>query len=426
MGVTTRPSASSSPVKSKISTKIILPSAEQDPYKTFILPKGISSNARFVLLKDPRDATRRRFLFCPQNGLYEITKTNSPGLDPRSILFAPDDGVTSGGKDEGYVNKTADIFVATRFDPVFLLLPVLDRQNPQSRADSGQGLFQPLDDLLEEHVGEDQHLRHVFSNAAFRPSISKSVDQVCDSVNAGDEKMYRLNMGKVHDYIITKAQRVVDRGLPASLEERFVTRALEMPMLSVKREETSLSFASTLADATPECATLETNESQSSSASTVASFVVSETSSATSFGLEDAVPPPQNLHCLQRLRTAMSFITASYLDPKFAARLTETSSTCKTHPDFAPLDSHLKYLAKLRAEALATRSLSDFCKKRNLDDDEASEDRAEKKRKQEEEEKRKKSQESRGVRDLKKVNVSGMKKMSEFFAKKTPAVKPKS
>ena len=81
----------------------------------------------------------------------------------------------------------------------------------------------------------------------------------------------------------------------------------------------------------------------------------------------------------------------------------------------------------MRAEALSTRSLSDFSKKRNLDDDdEAAEERAEKKRKQEEDDKRKKSQESRGVRDLKKVNVSGMKKMSDFFAKKGPTAKSKA
>jgi len=57
-----------------------------------------------------------------------------------------------------------------------------------------------------------------------------------------------------------------------------------------------------------------------------------------------------------------------------------------------------------------------------LDDEEATDVRAEKKRKQEEEDRKKKMGESRGVRDLKKVNVTGMKKMSDFFTKK-PATK---
>jgi hypothetical protein len=51
-------------------------------------------------------------------------------------------------------------------------------------------------------------------------------------------------------------------------------------------------------------------------------------------------------------------------------------------------------------------------------EDEDGETRAEKKRKREEEEKRKKAGESRGVKNLKKVNVNGMKKLSDFFKKK--------
>lgn len=85
--------------------------------------------------------------------------------------------------------------------------------------------------------------------------------------------------------------------------------------------------------------------------------------------------------------------------------------------DFKLLNDHLKHLADLRAEALASRSLGDFSRKRNAEDDDASESRAEKKRRLEEEEKKKKAAESRGVRELKKVNTSGMKKMSDFFGK---------
>ncbi|RYC55362.1 hypothetical protein CHU98_g10847, partial [Xylaria longipes] len=59
----------------------------------------------------------------------------------------------------------------------------------------------------------------------------------------------------------------------------------------------------------------------------------------------------------------------------------------------------------------------DYARKRVLDDEEVA-DRAEKKRKKEEDDKRKKTGESRGVRNLKKVNTAGMKKMSDFFKKK--------
>ena len=53
-----------------------------------------------------------------------------------------------------------------------------------------------------------------------------------------------------------------------------------------------------------------------------------------------------------------------------------------------------------------------------MEDDDEDESRAEKKRKKDEEEKRKKAGESRGVKNLKKVNTAGMKKMSDFFKKK--------
>ena len=55
------------------------------------------------------------------------------------------------------------------------------------------------------------------------------------------------------------------------------------------------------------------------------------------------------------------------------------------------------------------------------EDDEVVAAREEKKRKKEEEERRKKN-ESRGVKELKKVDTSGMKKLSAFFAK-VPAKK---
>lgn len=61
--------------------------------------------------------------------------------------------------------------------------------------------------------------------------------------------------------------------------------------------------------------------------------------------------------------------------------------------------------------------LSSFSRKRGIEDDVEAEERAEKKRKLEEEEKRKKASQSRGVKELSKVDVKGMKKMSSFFTK---------
>lgn len=459
MGVTTRSSASSSPVKSKVPTKVALPYAEGEPYSTFILPTNTSSEARFVLLQHPRDGAQRRFYFCPSKGIYEIAKISANTHDLRSILFTPDrdlialqagkvedelheitiiekEAASSGialtaeiNPSNGYVNKTAEIFVATPFDPVFILLPLLDQSATTSRTQPGGGLFRPFDDILDEHPEDDGHLRHVLNNPMFRPTLLTAMSYVCDTVDAGDEHMYRLSMLKLCNYIFSKARKAVENGLPASMEERFVTRSLEVPMLGVKRVESGVSCSTEETDAAVERPIPGTSESQSSIAPLSTSVSISEISSissATSIGIVDHAPS-EGLRHLQRLRTAMSFITASYLNPVLSTKLAELSRDSKALPDLAPLDEHLQHLAKLRAEALATRSLSDFSRKRNLDeDDEAAEDRAEKKRKQEEEDKKKRSQESRGVRDLKKVNVSGMKKMNDFFAKKGPTATSKA
>lgn len=86
--------------------------------------------------------------------------------------------------------------------------------------------------------------------------------------------------------------------------------------------------------------------------------------------------------------------------------------------DFGPLDQHLAKVKEAKAEVQALRSLSDnISRKRGcLDDDDAAEARAEKKRKKDEEDQRKKA-ESRGIKQLKKVDTSGMQKLSSFFTK---------
>jgi Ydr279p protein family (RNase H2 complex component) wHTH domain/Ydr279p protein triple barrel domain len=454
MGARTRSSASSSPVKSKVPTQIRLASAEEEPYTIFILPSDTSKDARFVLLKNSRDGERHRYYFCPSKGLFEMTKICSDRYDLRSAMFAPDEepttseaismqhkmetdtvesGCAAGVEDtplreasfEGYINESAQLFIATPFDPIFILLPLLGPPATTSRTHNGGGLFQPFDDILDEQLREDSHLRHVLTDRTFRPTLFRALNAICDIVEAGDEQMYRLSMPKLSEYLLNKAQRVVAHGLPASLEEHFVTRILEVPMLSVKRQGSSAVPTSQENHVSPECPDPDVAESQSSMASTTTSVAFSAASSATSDGMLDAVPPP-NLLYLQRLRTAMSFITASYLDPAMGAKLAVMSGEGKESPDFGPLDKHLQELVKLRAQESSSRSLSDFSKKRNIEDEEAGEERAEKKRKQEDEEKKKKSQESRGVRDLKKANVSGMKKMSDFFAKKGSTAKVKA
>jgi hypothetical protein len=140
----------------------------------------------------------------------------------------------------------------------------------------------------------------------------------------------------------------------------------------------------------------------------------SKTSSTSAHPEIDA---PCGIPELLRLRTALDFILSSYLPHHLKAVLTKTLES-NTIIDFAPLNSHLAHLSELRAEVFALRSISaNLSHKRPMeDDDEAAQAREEKKRKKDEEERRRK-QESRGVKQLRKVDVSGMKKLSEWFGK---------
>jgi hypothetical protein len=248
---------------------------------------------------------------------------------------------------------------------------------------------------------------------------------VCDTVDAGDETMYRLSEDKLLAVLAHKCKAMVEKGLPASMEEELVRKALETPLLSVTRGEVSQDHElSNEGDtATPKS---DTESQTAASAASSSAAEASEASTAVTTPEKEAphaIEAPEGVAHLLRLRTALMFICASYIQPStsallFAKAVAPTPGSASSFPDFGPLDKHLKYLEKLRAEALAARSIGEsFSRKREYDED--GESRAEKKRKKEEEEKLKKKNESRGVRELKKVNTTGMKKMSDFFKKKT-------
>ncbi|EXJ57614.1 hypothetical protein A1O7_07963 [Cladophialophora yegresii CBS 114405] len=432
MAITTR-SGSKSPVK-KSSSKTNSESPQQDPLKHFILPKDISVRSRFLLLRHPRDSNIQRFLFCSEKGLYQFTKVSPPSTGPRSLLFTPleperaeshaaDDTDQSEAPSEaslsnqdGYVSKTAEFFVATPFDLAFILLPLVMSRN----------LFQPIDDLLEEHMRENKHLKYLFEHG--RHMVEEAMSRFCDTIQAGDEQMFRTSEDKILRMLIQKGDAAMTRGLPFTLEEKFVTRALEAPILSVKREDTTISAIKTKSNATaPDEENDDENasevfDSQSSAASIAPSSVFSEVSTTTSVStLVPETISPELLE-LQKKRTVLDFLIESYVPDAIGDKLRARLAAKGSPINFTPLDGHLSSLAALRAEALLSRSISDFSRKRGLEDDETAELRAEKKRKQEEEDKRKRLGESNGVRALKKVDVSGMKKMSAFFAKK-PAAK---
>ena len=421
-------SATSSPVKKSFlvsgdykNTERTLP-PQSDPLTCSILPKGLSDQARTLLLRHPRNGSQTRFLFCPILGLHEITKVSAPHHEHRSILLAPsrereEISEKQDSISQGWVDKEAALYIFTPFDLIFTLIDLL-----QAELLSGtKVLFKSLDDLLERRIEEDPHLRYVLDYG--RKKVEEAMDRICESVEAGDEKMYKPSMMKLQSVLLGKVERMAGNGLPPSMEEHFVRKALERPMMTVKREESTISAANTdtsndeKENEDPEKGSVD---QKSDIFDSQAPTLVSE-STACLIEKEPDITSPEIIHLL-RQRTALNFLTSRYLPPPLSTKFFTTLPI-----DFTPLNTHLSYLRQLREEARASQSLSNMSRKRGPDDDEAAEMRADKQRKIDEEKVRKKN-ESHGVRALKKVDVKGMKKMSEFFVKKplVPSAKVKN
>lgn len=424
-------------VKSK-STKVQLGPESANPARLFVLPEDITGEARIISLTNPRHLSKDRYIVCPERGLYEFKVVAAPKTTPRSWLLSSPEGevpvepketATELDLSRGYVTRTADLFIATPIDPLFFLLPAL---SPASKnADPPKRLFLTIEDYFERITSHSPHLDSFLRTEKLRKLLEKRMQAVCETVEAGDEIMYRLDDEKLLKELLQKAESMAKRGLPASMEEKLVRKALEMPMLSITRDESSLqqldgdvapaaSDVSTPLPETPDTQ-LSTESASSISQASTAATSFSEDSATTLLGQISTTPKivaPEGVAELLRLRVALGFICSNYIPPYITAILNKTLETPTSVVDFSPLTTHLAHLTKLRQQAAATRSLGDYSRKRSMQDDDDSEVRAEKKRKIEEEEKRKKSGESLGVKKLKKVNVSGMKKLSEFFKKK--------
>ncbi|KAL5426987.1 hypothetical protein PMIN07_010004 [Paraphaeosphaeria minitans] len=401
-----------------------LPPSTSKPPNVFVLPRDTSSESRIVSIDNPANGAPSRYYFCPSKGFYEFTRIAAPKKDCKSWLITPDnasddaskdgpgeavtaanDTDTAAGLGGGYLTNKADMFLATPVDLLFLILPALAPKTSAKQGD--KQFFLSFEDHLDKLASLSRQWKVLLSqHSNLKDKVERRVAAVCDTVTAGDETMYRLSTEKLSRVLTRKAERMCTQGLPPSIEERFIKTALEVPVMNVLRSDTftatstSADIPATTESQTTTASTLTRTESDSS---TTTITIESQTTAATSFTIPH----------LLRLRTSLTYLSSSYLPPTLHSLITSSG------PDFTTLDIHLAALQKLRAEALALRSISDnISRKRGHDDDEgAAMEREEKKRKKEDEEKKKKS-ESRAVKQLKKADTTGMRKLSSFFVKK--------
>ncbi|KAG6113557.1 hypothetical protein E4U31_000432 [Claviceps sp. LM219 group G6] len=412
-----------------------LESRQGPPQHVFILPKAATPEARAVTLPHPRSGCLSRYLFCPESGIYEFTKFSAPKHAPTSWLIEPGPGSDENNLDgekeppRTEVISNGAMYVATRIDPLFLVLPALVDVKIDKKSDEKKRLFLCSDDHFDKLPQQDSHFSEILRCDAIRTLIESRMEAICDTVDAGDEKMFRLSEKKLLATIIEKARQMGEGGLPPSMEEKFVKKALEAPVLlsrNVTMPTQPQSKAKDTADAgnsTPgtEASTslttpvTESDSSLESHASTAPTSFVDEADGVDIASA--ALQASPDVIALQRLRVAFDFLCSRYI-PSAAADLlrTQLAQVEESSVDFAPLNKYMASLAERRAEAVAASSVADYSSKRPRDE-EQDELRQEKKRKLEEEKKRKANQ-SRGVRDLKKVNTSGMMKLSHFFKAK--------
>ncbi|KAH6616981.1 ribonuclease H2, subunit B [Chaetomium tenue] len=415
-----------------------LSTASNNPPKLFILPKSASAAARVVVIQHPRYNKPTRFLVCPEAGFFEFTTVSPPKSTPRSWLIQS----TTPNQDDAtnqstQITQSPALHLATPYDPLFLLLPALynttitdaasqEEEEATKPPPTQKRMFLSLEDHLENTPDPSRHLTQLLATCATtRQLVEARLAAVCDTVQAGDERMFRVSEAKLLRALLAKARAVVQGGgrLPESMEERFVRKELEAPVLGVrvargsaavqqqqKGEEVVDGEGEDSVESQASVETVVSEVSEVSAASTAATSVGGEGDGAVS-----AMVASEEVVKLQRLRVAFNFICSSYVAPAIAVLLKRNLAQAAELVDFKPLDEYLERLAELRQEAAAVRS-SDFSRKRAGDEEQ--DERAEKRRRQEAEEKAKKANMSRGVKNLMKVNTSGMKKMSDFFKKK--------
>jgi hypothetical protein len=401
----------------------------EQPPQIFVLPDNASKAARIVTIPHPASKTPTRFFVCPERGFYEFTRVAAPKRSCRSWLLAPEkpdslsNQTTAGtgaepaaeeqetGEDKnGYVLQTPDLFIATPIDALFIVLAAL--------VGDGKTIGQEYlasSDYVATLAGTSAHLRQMLQGPEgekLSNLLENRMDAVCDCMDMGDEKLFALSLEKLSKELVTKAQRTAAKGLPQSMEDKFVRQALDEPVLSVRRENSEMSMVSGVGS-NSETQAGQTSQSSETSITTTSSAETAATS--ISVHQEEA---DTGIAALLRVRVALQFIQTSYIPTRLQSLIQPHLQDAKvTSIDFKPLEERLSHIANLKRQAQALRSISDnISRKRSTAEED--EDIAVKRRKKDEEEEKKKNV-SLGVKKLLKADTSGMKKLSSFFTKKS-------
>ncbi|KAK4198618.1 putative ribonuclease [Triangularia verruculosa] len=403
----------STTTKAASTSAYTLPAESTNPPKLLVLPKDASSSARIITLENPRYGKPTRYLICPETGsFYEFTKVAPPNKStPRSWLLSSTEKESAL---ESQTIQSPELYLATPYDPIFLLIPALFKPSSSSKSEKQERQYLSLDDYLDLVPNTDRHFSEILTlpDSKVEKALEARLAVVCDCVEMGDDKMYRPNDSKLSAVILSKARKMAEK-LPPSMEEKFIKKALEAPVMGIVKDQQPTAPPPAAGSPEDSASPSETRSTTGTTPSVVSTAATTPATEAAEPTFAPAIVASPAIVTLQRLRTGLNFILSSYLPPSLSRTL-QSSLPSET---FAPLEEYLSKLSKLRAEAAASRSNDINGGKRSRDEED--DERLEKKRKMEQEEKVKKANTSRGVKQLAKVNTSGMMKLSSFFKKKT-------
>ncbi|RKF82348.1 putative ribonuclease h2 subunit b protein [Golovinomyces cichoracearum] len=402
--------------------------------QVLILPNDTSENARLISLKNPRCSKSSRYLICPVKGLFELKEVAGNTSLRRSWFLHPDiegkpkdkklDEIDIYSEPTGHTMQRADLLIATAIDPLFIILPSLMPLPEIKSSKSLKKLFLSRDEYLERLISHSPQISNFLETSSMRELFSYRIAAVCDMLDVDGEKLYRMNEDKLVEELLRKAMKMANGGLPTSIEESIVKRSLEIPNTGMKYEEDHQPVHRADGAKVGSSLGLETSHRQGSLSSNICDAKASKVptdrsptpakSIAPEHEQQEAVLELEIINLL-RTRVSLSYIFSNYISPHICEILREKLIKSKTLIDFGPLDVRLAHVSKLRQNSLCARSNDDFSRKRSRLDDGEPNFKVEKKSK--EESKKSNAICSRGVKVLKKANISGMKKMSEFFKK---------
>ncbi|KAK6538826.1 hypothetical protein TWF694_010391 [Orbilia ellipsospora] len=319
--------------------------------------------------------------------------------------------------------KDAHLYLTTPIDPIYLLVPHLT-------SDKTSRNFLSLEDLLDGHSESSTWSKILKLHPPAEKLLQSRLLTICDTVEAADEVMYRINTKKLTDLLLSRVQSVA-KSLPPSLT-KHINRKLSKPLGAQARswrrqvqQDTSGGIVddAELEDDSKETGG-ETQEVESQLRREASRLNLNEESGTntpaeidtqvTAVVEEESLLPPPEILWISQLGHAVQFMQNYVPSSVYTALVAEVH---RLYP-IEPLEAYQEELKTLRAAASQAMDFTMSHTKRTIEDLEGGVSREEAEREKKRKKKEADGKKSQAVKKLEKVNTTGMKKMTAFFKKK--------